>query len=208
MRIDGFHLKHFWKKQWLIDLIILIALSLTIYLTLKSSSEDTSFDKDSFLLNLATELIGVWLSVRIIDRLLKKRERLDNARQQLIKNLRHPFNYCYSISPRFKRKDVDYLKNEMKWFERRWIKRRSFLKNREIDIAMEIQRQNNALLIAIENMVIYDETIDTWMELNIGDKEKDNKWRADAVEKELEQLEDSIEKLILAFWESDNPDDI
>lgn len=208
MHIDHFDIKQFWKKQWLIDIILLIVLSVTIYLTVKTSSDGKCFDYNSFLLNLSTEIIGVWLSVRIIDRLLKKRERLDSARQHLIKNLRHPFNYSYSISPRFKRKDVDYLKNEMKWFERRWIKRRGFLKNKEADIAREIQRHNYTLITDIENLVIHYESIDTWSELNQGDKEKDYKWRADAIEKTLEQLEDSIEKLILTFWENDNPDEI
>lgn len=208
MHIDHFDIKQFWKKQWLIDIILLIVLSVTIYLTVKTSSDGKCFDYNSFLLNLSTEIIGVWLSVRIIDRLLKKRERLDSARQHLIKNLRHPFNYSYSISPRFKRKDVDYLKNEMKWFERRWIKRRGFLKNKEADIAREIQRHNYTLITDIENLVIHYESIDTWSELNQGDKEKDYKWRANAIEKTLEQLEDSIEKLILTFWENDNPDEI
>lgn len=208
MHIDHFDIKQFWKKQWLIDIILLIVLSVTIYLTVKTYSDGKCFDYNSFLLNLSTEIIGVWLSVRIIDRLMKKRERLESARQYLIKNLRHPFNYCYSIAPRFKRKDVDYLKNEMKWFERRWIKRRGFLNNKEADIAREIQRHNYTLITDIENLVIHYETIDKWSELNQGDKEKDYKWRADAIEKTLEQLEDSIEKLILTFWENDNPDEI
>jgi hypothetical protein len=206
MYIDHFDIKQFWKKKWLIDVILLIALCVAIYFTVRTSDKDKGFDYNSFLLNLSTEIIGVWLSVRIIDRLLKKRERLENARRNLVQNLRHPFNYAYLLSPRYKRKDVDYLKNEMKWFERRWIKRRSFLKNREADIAMDITRNNYLLITAIENLVIYYETFENWSELNLGDKENDYKWRIEAVDKALIELETSIEKLLLTFWEKDSPD--
>ncbi|HNP34062.1 MAG TPA: hypothetical protein PKN96_12285 [Flavobacterium sp.] len=204
MHIDIYHLKQFWKKPWVVDLILFLTICVCIYLTWRTSCPATGVDYNGFLLNLTTELIGVWLSVRIIDRLIKKRERLQDVRKNLLKNLRHPFDFIYRKHPYYEQKDVDYLENEMKWFDRRWDKRRSVFKLQEQDIARAIHSLNYELTRVISNVVIAERIHHNSPE----EKKKLVDERLKVVDDTLVQLEKNIEKLILTFWETDNPDEI
>lgn len=204
MHIDIYHIKQFWKKPWVVDLILFLTICVCVYLTWKTASAETGVDYNGFLLNLTTELVGVWLSVRIIDRLIQKRDRLQTVRRNLLNNLKHPFDFIFRKHPYYEQKDVEYLQNESKWFDRRWDRRRTVFKENELQIARKIHSLNMQLTTAISNVVVAER-----IELNPPeDKKKLIDERLKVVEKVLDELEENIEHLILAFWQTDNPDEI
>jgi len=76
----------------------------------------TSF-ADSIVPNLATELFGVWLSVRIIESVLRQRQKRSQLRSQLIENMNYLVTLIRSIAPHFEQQTIDHLTSELKWFE-------------------------------------------------------------------------------------------
>ncbi len=113
-----------WFQKWFfrwsfIDLPTLGAgLILTIwYLNTQSAGgSDTTFI-DSIIPNLATELFGVWLSVRIIESVLRLRQKRSKLRSQLIDNMNYLVTLIRGIAPHFEQQTIDHLTSELKWFE-------------------------------------------------------------------------------------------
>jgi hypothetical protein len=135
---------------------------------------------------------------------MKKRERLQTKRKELLNNLRYPFDYITRKYPYYNNKDVTYLENEIKWFERRWTVRKDVFKLREQDIANAIHSLNIQLITEVSNVVIADK-----LQYNDSqDKKKLIDERLESLDNKLILLEAKIEELVLAFWQTDNPDKI
>jgi hypothetical protein len=204
MFTDLYHIKHCWRKPWIIDVILAFSITSCIYLTYKTSDAGKGIDYNGFLLNLTTELLGVWLSVRIIERMIRKQERLNEIRRNLLRNLRHPFDIAFRKYPHYNGQDLRYLKRELKWFDMRWEQRQSVFKLNEQNLSRKIISMNYGLVTAIENVLIArDLPLNSMIQLENVVEE-----RMQAVSKVLTQLEDEIEQLTLTFWETDNPDQI
>jgi hypothetical protein len=203
-KMDLYHIYHFLKKSWIIDCLLFIFICLCALMIYKSISPKTPFDNQGFYVNLSTGLLSVWLSVRIIDRLLKKRDRLQNARRTLLGNLSHPYEYSSRNFPHFNQTDLEYLKNEQEWFDLRWQKRRRFLKSKELNQADEIERLNLQLIQSIENYLIIRKTEYKYLD----EKDREEKDRVDKIKNDLNELKEAIKVMIFIFWETDNPDKI
>ncbi len=87
------------------------------YLNTKSASGYETAFVDSIVPNLATELFGVWLSVRIIESVLRLRQKRSQLRSQLIENMNYLVTLIRSIAPHFEQQTIDHLTSELKWFE-------------------------------------------------------------------------------------------
>lgn len=72
---------------------------------------------ESIVPNIGTELLGVWLSVRIIESVLRVRQKRSRLRAQLIDNMNYLVTLIRSIAPHFEQQTIDHLSSELKWFE-------------------------------------------------------------------------------------------
>ncbi len=72
---------------------------------------------ESIVPNIGTELLGVWLSVRIIESVLRVRQKRSRLRAQLIDNMNYLVTLIRSISPHFEQQTIDHLSSELTWFE-------------------------------------------------------------------------------------------
>ena len=72
---------------------------------------------ESIIPNLATELFGVWLSVRIIETVLRTRQKRSQLRSQLVENMNYLVTLIRGIAPHFEQQTIDHLSSELKWFE-------------------------------------------------------------------------------------------
>ncbi len=72
---------------------------------------------DSIFPNLATELFGVWLSVRIIESVLRTRQKRSQLRSQLVENMNYLVTLIRGIAPHFEQQTIDHLSAELRWFE-------------------------------------------------------------------------------------------
>ncbi len=72
---------------------------------------------DSIFPNLATELFGVWLSVRIIETVLRTRQKRSQLRSQLVENMNYLVTLIRGIAPHFEQQTIDHLSAELRWFE-------------------------------------------------------------------------------------------
>ncbi len=113
-----------WFQKWFfrwsfIDLPTLGAglLLMTWYLKTKSATGIETALVDSIGPNLATELFGVWLSVRIIESILRSRQKRSHLRTQLVDNMKYLVTLIRSIAPHFDQQTIDRLSSELMWFE-------------------------------------------------------------------------------------------
>ena len=77
--------------------------------------------------NIATEIIGVWLSVRIIDALIETRQKSREVRNTVTGNVNFMLGICLHLAPNFDSFRIRDLANEIMWFaERRDLQSRVF----------------------------------------------------------------------------------
>lgn len=113
-----------WLRKWFfrwsfIDLPTLGACLILAFWFLNEQASvglETAF-VDSIVPNLATELFGVWLSVRIIESVLRKRQKRSQLRSQLIESMNYLVSLIRGIAPHFEPHTIDHLSSELTWFE-------------------------------------------------------------------------------------------
>ncbi len=107
------------RRWWPIDLT---ALGLGVALmVIYASSQDVLAARhkawDSLLPNLATEILGVWISVRVIDAMIGARRERERVRSAIVGNLNHMMKICQDVPPHFDSWRLNDLGNEITWFE-------------------------------------------------------------------------------------------
>lgn len=127
-------LRKWWREWGLIDLIALgTGFCLTVGYALYRSSHSTA---DTPILdlwpNIATEIVGVWLSVRIIDAMINRRTSRHNNRQGIVRNMIYFLEIAQTIVPYFDDWKLRNLQNELSWFEERLPKRQKYLSEDEL----------------------------------------------------------------------------
>ncbi len=116
-------LKKWWKDWAKLDLTILpIGVGFAFYL--KDSA-------NGFWLNLSTELIGAYISVRFIDFLLKRNENRHYQRQEIAGNINWFYENADRIIPDFYDWRIKDLELEIKYFDDRWDERKHLLEEDE-----------------------------------------------------------------------------
>ena len=109
-----------WFIRWsFIDIPIFgIAVGLMIYYFNALEGENAeSIIMESIVPNIGTELLGVWLSVRIIESVLRRRQKRSRLRAQLVDNMNYLVTLIRGIAPHFEQQTIDHLSSELKWFE-------------------------------------------------------------------------------------------
>jgi hypothetical protein len=123
-----------WQRDWAI--VDLIAFGIGAVLTVgfvvyrQQHLKDTSPFIDLWP-NIATEVIGIWLSVRLIDGLISRRERRDGVRRFLISNLNYLRERAGELLPRVYDFNVNKLENEYLWAQERLARRLRYLDESE-----------------------------------------------------------------------------
>jgi hypothetical protein len=201
--IPMYSLKHFWKKPVYIDILLAFVFILFLCLSYKYSDAKKGFDFSSFFLNVSAGVLTIWITVRVIDGLIKKRERLKQARETFFKNLKYPFDFVNKVYRTLDERDLAHLKRETKWFEKKWsiASYVTILRENEDPIARKLMGLNMQLLTDIENVVVGRR-----IEANaITDKEAIMKWRIKNLDDRLNEIEAELDKLIAEVWKTDKP---
>ncbi|MBC8376696.1 MAG: hypothetical protein H8E26_11685 [FCB group bacterium] len=109
-----------WFFRWsFIDIPVFgIGLALMIYYFngVEGAKAEAVF-MESIIPNIGTELLGVWLSVRIIESVLRGRQKRSRLRTQLVDNMNYLVTLIRGIAPHFEQQTIDHLSSELKWFE-------------------------------------------------------------------------------------------
>src|SRR5215207_7433487 len=80
--------------------------------------------------NIATEILGVWLSVRIIGAILDNRQERRNVRNALAANLNYLLSICQRLAPTFYTFNLIDLQNEITLYhDRKQLKSALFKKH-------------------------------------------------------------------------------
>lgn len=109
-----------WFVRWsFIDIPVFgLGLGLMIYYmnSLDGVHSEAIF-MESIVPNIGTELLGVWLSVRIIESVLRTRQKRSRLRAQLVDNMNYLVTLIRGIAPHFEQQTIDHLSSELKWFD-------------------------------------------------------------------------------------------
>ncbi|NQT61709.1 MAG: hypothetical protein HQ556_02015 [Candidatus Marinimicrobia bacterium] len=133
-----------WFFRWsFIDIPVFgIGLALMIYYFngLEGAKSEAVF-MESIVPNIGTELLGVWLSVRIIESVLRGRQKRSRLRAQLIDNMNYLVTLIRGIAPHFEQQTIDHLSSELKWFEEMKDYRISGTSEQTIELINEVTRK-------------------------------------------------------------------
>lgn len=93
---------------------------------------------NGFWLNLSTELIGAYISVRIIDQFLKRKEKRHFDRREIVDNVFWFYEVASKLLPYVDEWRIKDLQQEIKYFGLRWDDRKNLFEMDEIKIIDEI----------------------------------------------------------------------
>jgi hypothetical protein len=128
-------MRRWWQNWGIIDLLGLglgLGLSLSYTLVYYSFNQRTPFA--NLWPNLATEILGVWLSVRIIDQLIQRRESFHSSRQNLLGDISVFVETLYGFFPSPEAWKLHRLDSLLGWVEESRQQRLRFLHTEEISL--------------------------------------------------------------------------
>ncbi|MBT3228470.1 MAG: hypothetical protein HOD43_13095 [Candidatus Marinimicrobia bacterium] len=141
------HILLIWLKKWFfrwsfIDIPVFgVGVGLIIYYINSLEGENaSSVFIESIVPNIGTELLGVWLSVRIIESVLRVRQKRSRLRAQLIDNMNYLITLTRSIAPHFEQQTIDHLSSELLWFEEMKDYRISGISEQTINLINEVTK--------------------------------------------------------------------
>jgi hypothetical protein len=106
---------------------------------------------DNFLQNFSVEMIGTWVSVRLIDLFINERAKSEEVRVRILRNCRFWLNQLSNLNGRIFYRDLANLQRELKYTLSVYAQRVKFLRKSEVDLyrtfANDIEK---ALLLAGE----------------------------------------------------------
>jgi hypothetical protein len=112
------------RVNLLVDLIGLgVGGLLTVSYLLASDSIAESSSVKAIWSNLGTEILGVWLSVRVIGAVLSERDERKRVRDSVIGNINFMMGICQRLPPYFDEGTLKDLNNELMWFREKSISR-------------------------------------------------------------------------------------
>jgi hypothetical protein len=201
--ISLFSLYHFWKKPLFLDIILVLLFALSLVFSIKLVGPNKSFDFSSFWNNLSASFLSIWITVRLINNLVSKRERLKTARQTFVNNIKHPIDYINRFYPRLDERDLAYLEKEYNWFTKKWGDRfyATILKNSEEEYARKLIGLNGELLNDVQHLILGQAVSFN----NVEDKEKDLKSRLVRLNITMKKMESEIDNLVMEIWKTDRP---
>lgn len=120
-----------WLKNWAVIDIIALGIGLTMcigYLFYKNTWEGIEDRVMDLWPNIATEIIGVWISVRIIEGVISRRDDKSKLRDSMQGNLNYIMSICQNIPIHFDAWRIKDLYNELIWFDEKYDKDRKRFK--------------------------------------------------------------------------------
>lgn len=115
-----------------LDLLgVLSLVSAIIYVILPTSARPEEH-LDGLWGNLCSEMIGIWLSVRLIDWIIRSHESSTKARVRVVRNLRYIERFVHGIVEFRRPLDLRYLYQELDWINSLMPSRRRRLKSDEL----------------------------------------------------------------------------
>lgn len=125
-------MKRWWREWALIDLVALgVGLALLLAYLIFYPSVDQNSAVVILWPNLIAEIIGVWLSVRIIDYLLKRREQFHESRRALVGDFRVLANDLTGILPISVYSSVQREVSLLAWIQEHYPARSQYLHSDE-----------------------------------------------------------------------------
>jgi hypothetical protein len=190
-----------WVRHW--SIIDLVGLGIGFLLIILFMLKTVSFNNariDDIWSNLATEIIGVWLSVRIIDSVIQRRNKKNRTRLQILRNLKHFLNVSNNFVVWNTPKMIDFeeLLKEQSYFKQRWDKRKKYLFDSEIEKVEKLERFKQLIIDEIKILLTdykQDDTVNS----------KHDKTRLRTL---LHEYDDLLENLREDIWEESHPDDL
>jgi hypothetical protein len=187
-----------WFRFWF--WIDLLGIGLSFFLLAFYFFADTYPEKvTGFSKDIGLTFLGTWISVRVIDGLLKKREKYNHVRLEVLGNLKYFFDtaaFIYSISVPSET-DIDKLSDEIKSFKRRWDKRMLQFSPKEIAQVNEI--------VALQPQIV--ETARQIKRSNSREQDELNEINRIGLKFQLDKYKLLLEKLKSDVWKETSPDD-
>ena len=112
-------------KKWLrkLNVIDFLALGIGICLTIAYILYKDVFNQNSPWLdiwpNISTEIIGIWVSIRVIDGLIDAREKKRSMREAIIGGFNYFVDNAKQLKPEYYDWKVQILPYELKWFQKK-----------------------------------------------------------------------------------------
>jgi len=205
-------------RFWIWIDIVGLALSLILVTSYLKYGDDYDEHIQNLWSNLAIEVLGVWLSVRIIDFLLQRHKNFKESRFHQLRNLKYFYDTAvnvYEYNSTYE-KDIEKLQMEVKYFDKRWHKRKKHLYRDEKE---EIQVLRNSMPNIIEASISVRQVNTDIRKLEdkypITEDEKSNIetlkiQRVELKDKLKNQLSvylQNLENVTENIWEETHPDD-
>jgi hypothetical protein len=111
-----------------------IALAISYYLVSHQVPEQNK-DQELFNLwgNFSTEIVGIWLGVRLIDYVIQQNEKKHSLRIHLVRNMRFIIGITRSTIEFSGRLEITKLNIELNWSKRIFVNRQKYLSKDEVN---------------------------------------------------------------------------
>jgi hypothetical protein len=179
--------------------IVGLGFSILLILTYLYFAADFSEHIQNLWSNLAIELLGVWLSVRIIDYLIERHKNFKDTRLQQLRNLGY-FDDTANIVLSYNKvhqSDIDKLDREIIYFDKRWNKRKQQFYRDEIE-------QIDELRLSMPEIIESCKQVKMSYDINLNNKNTEIK---ENLKGQLIIYRERLETLRENIWEESHPDD-
>jgi hypothetical protein len=178
MRYRRFHL--------LLDVFGLIGIALAVsYYLIGHQLPDKDKDPELFSLwgNFATEIVGIWIGVRLIDYVIQSNEKKHSSRLHLVRNMRFLKRETSRAIEFFGSHEVGSLRFELDWAKDISIKRHHYLSKDEITDLNDFYDLIAELIPRLEKIA------------NLKDSYYKNDETREFVDKERQYLKSTLDKV-------------
>lgn len=128
-----------WLRNWAVFDLTLWPIAVALAYFMKDAD-------NGFWLNLSTELLGVYISIRFIEVLINKNQRVHEDRREIVSNVNWYFEQAEKIPPYFDDYRIKDLETEIKYFALRWEERKKLLDVDEQQSIDEIRKSRDEIV--------------------------------------------------------------
>lgn len=190
-------------RNWVIDILLLFP-ALLFGLNSYFNNSIFGFTFRNASINLSVGLFCVWLSVRLIDSLIKRRESYKSNRLILFDHLTNPYKIIESYEGHYNIHTLKKLDREIKWFNNRWDRRKKFLTQNEVNVANKIRTLTTLIHTDLKNIIL---------SFNNTPSTKENSYArvkelSERIENKMNEQQLLIDELLELGWSLSHPDEI
>ncbi|KQO32815.1 hypothetical protein ASF10_20395 [Flavobacterium sp. Leaf82] len=149
--------------------------------------------------NLTIEIIGVWLSVRIIDFLIQRNKNFKQTRFYLLRNFSYFIDNATDVlTYGVREKHIEILDREILHFNIRWEKRKKQFYSNEIELIEQLKNIEKKIIENCRELLHYS---------NEGFAEVDYLKVKNKLSLQITDFRVILEELRQNIWEESHPDD-